>query len=180
MYKFVENNVFNHIKSCLLITKHCFGKESPLVKKNNNSTVTINESYIDRLDIEYNIFKALWSLIIVKKNMWVFWSSLSYIVFHLPEVKIQNYMIVYFYSLTTLSLNLTIIVLSLLIIWFNHRSIITLTYKAYQNYGFVCGFWHQRTLYLYNHIHHIYTVSGPTTYSLDKVFHSFSDVLWLD
>ena len=35
MYEFVENNVFNHLKSCLLITKHYFGKESPTEIKRN-------------------------------------------------------------------------------------------------------------------------------------------------
>lgn len=55
MYKFVENNVFNHVKSCLLITKHYFGKGSPTEIKKNNSTTTINESYTDRLNTEYDI-----------------------------------------------------------------------------------------------------------------------------
>ena len=47
MYKFVENNVFNQLESCLLITKHCFGKESPIVKKNNNSTKTMSPTLTD-------------------------------------------------------------------------------------------------------------------------------------
>ena len=50
----MESNVFNHLKSCLLITKHYFEKESPTEIKKNNST-TINESYTDRLNIEYDI-----------------------------------------------------------------------------------------------------------------------------
>lgn len=38
MYKFIENNIFYQLNSCLLITKHCLVENSPIVKKNMNST----------------------------------------------------------------------------------------------------------------------------------------------
>lgn len=74
MYKFVENSVFYHLNSCLLITKHHLGKESLIVKR--ITIQLINRPHINRLDIVYNIFESHK----VKKNMWVFSSSLSYTV----------------------------------------------------------------------------------------------------